>query len=198
VIVGIGGTTRESSSTERALRYCLDVVAELGGETVLLVATDLELPIYAPERAERHPRAVRLVEALRRADGVIISTPGYHGGMSGMVKNALDYAEDLRGDERPYLDERPVGCIVCAYGWQATTTTLVGLRSVVHALRGWPTPLGVAVNSAEPIWRDDGSLADEGVTSQLRMLASQVLEFVTRSRAPMLGETGMVPAHGDD
>jgi FMN reductase len=161
----------------------MDVVTELGGETVLLAAADLELPIYAPELAERDPRAVRLVDALRRADGVVVSTPGYHGGMSGMIKNALDYVEDLRGDERPYLHGRPVGCIACAYGWQATATTLVGVRSVVHALRGWPTPLGVAVNSGEPIWREDGTLADDGIATQLRLLAGQVLEFVDNRRA---------------
>jgi FMN reductase len=186
LIVGIGGTTRANSSTERALRYCMDVVTEHGAATILLAASDLELPIYAPERPERNPKATRLVDALRQADGVLISTPGYHGGMSGMVKNALDYVEDLRGDEHPYLDGRPVGCIVCAYGWQATATTLVGLRSVVHALRGWPTPLGVAVNSAEPIWGDDGTLADDGVASQLRLLAGQVLEFVQRARGAVL------------
>jgi FMN reductase len=183
LVVGLGGTTRASSSTERVLRHCLDEVAELGARTMLFSASDLDLPIYAPERAGRHPKAQALIEALRRADGVIIATPGYHGGMSGMVKNALDYVEDLRDDERPYLDGRPVGCIVCAYGWQATTTTLVNTRLVIHALRGWPTPLGVVVNSAEPIWADTGSLADPGIATQLRILAGQVVEFAQRSMA---------------
>jgi hypothetical protein len=46
------------------------------------------------------------------------------GGISGLVKNALDYVEDLRDHELPYLDGRAVGCIGCAYRRQATTTTL--------------------------------------------------------------------------
>jgi FMN reductase len=182
LIVGIGGTTRTNSSTERTLRHCLNNAQTLGANTTIFTATDLDLPIYAPELPHRDPKAVALIDALRRADGVIIGTPGYHGGMSGMVKNALDYAEDLRDDERPYLDGRPVGCIVCAYGWQATTTTLVGLRSVVHALRGWPTPLGVAVNSAEPIWGAEGALTDAGIATQLEILAGQVCDFAGRVR----------------
>jgi FMN reductase len=180
LIVGVGGTTRESSSTERALRYCLDEVEELGARTMLISASDLDLQIYAPEKTTREPKATRLIEALRRADGVILATPGYHGGMSGMVKNALDYVEDLRNDERPYLHGRAVGCVVCAYGWQATTTTLVGTRSVIHALRGWPTPLGVAINSAESIWAEDGTLAHEPTALQLRILAGQVVDFANR------------------
>jgi FMN reductase len=108
---------------------------------------------------------------------VIIASPGYHGGISGLVKNALDYVEDLREHERPYLDGRAVGCIVCAYGWQATSTTLVSLRSVVHALRGWPTPLGATINSAQRVFDDSGAVVDQAVATSLELLGRQVVQF---------------------
>jgi FMN reductase len=103
--------------------------------------------MYAPGVTVHHGGARRLVDLMRRCDGMVISTPSYHGGISGLVKNALDYLEDLREDSRPYLDSRAVGCIVCAGGWQGVGVTLTSLRSIVHALRGWPTPLGVGVNT---------------------------------------------------
>jgi len=40
------------------------------------------------------------------------------------LKNAIDYAEDMRADERVYLAERAVGIIVCADGIQAMGSTL--------------------------------------------------------------------------
>ena len=101
-ILGIGGTTRPGSTTERALRMALGVAAAAGAETELLIGSPIDLPLYAPENTTRSPEAERLVAALRRADGIIIASPAYHGGLSGLVKNALDYAEDLREDERPY------------------------------------------------------------------------------------------------
>jgi FMN reductase len=52
------------------------------------------------------------------------------------------------------------------------------LRAIGHALRAWPTPLGVAINSAVQIWDRNGELADPGVRNQLDLLASQVLAFV--------------------
>jgi FMN reductase len=67
--------------------------------------------------------------------------------------------------------------VVCAAGWQATTTTLISLRSIVHALRGWPTPLGVAINSAEARPSQDG--APDSVRLQLDLLGRQVVEFAT-------------------
>ena len=72
----------------------------------------------------------------------MITSPGYHGTVSGLVKNALDYLEELRGDQRPYLDGRAVGLIAVARGWQASVSTLGTLRQVVHALRGLADTVG--------------------------------------------------------
>lgn len=176
-ILGIGGTTRAGSTSERVAAAALRAVERAGGETRLLGAAEIELPMYAPERPERTPQAVELVREIARADGLIISSPGYHGGVSGLIKNALDYIEDLRETDPPYLHDRPVGCLTCAQGWQAAMTTLVSLRLIVHALRGWPTPLGVAINSAEPVFGEDGSVADEGIATQIELLGRQVVEF---------------------
>ena len=109
----------------------------------------------------------------------VVASPGYHGAISGLVKNALDYIEDLRSDPRVYLDNTPWGCITCAYGWQAAVGTLGQLRVIGHSLRAWPTPLGVAINSADPIWDESGALTDATVSNQLELLANQVLTFAT-------------------
>ncbi len=133
--------------------------------------------MYNPHEPARTARATALITALREADAVIVGSPGYHGGVSGLVKNALDYIEDMRDDSRVYLDNKPWGCISCAYGWQAAVGTLDQLRAIGHALRAWPTPLGVAINSADQIWDEAGAVADAAVRSQLDLLASQVLTF---------------------
>jgi FMN reductase len=113
---------------------------------------------------------------------VLISTPGYHGSVSGLVKNALDALEASRGEARPYLDGRAVGCIVTADGWQAAGTTLSALRTIIHALRGWPTPLGIAFNpSAGPLFDTEGALC-EREAGQIEMIAAQVVDFA-RMRA---------------
>lgn len=183
LIVGIGGTTRTGSSSEMVLRGALAEAAKLGARTQLIAGPDLVLPLYAPEDPTRDLRAQKMVAALRECDGVIIASPGYHGSISGMVKNALDYIEDLRDDTRPYLDSRAVGCIACAYGWQATGSVLAALRSIVHALRGWPTPLGIAANSLNDLFDEDGACTDKALSSQLKIMAEQVVTFAAKSPA---------------
>jgi len=182
-VVGLGGTTRENSSTEKALRASLAAAARAGAETVLLGADAIDLPMYAPERPERTDKARHLVEMLRRADGVIVASPGYHGTLSGLVKNALDYAEDMRDDDPPYLDGKAVGTIACAYGWPATIHTLSALRSVAHALRGWPTPMGAGINTAGEVFGPDGSVVDEKSRFQLEIVGQQVVEFAAMRAA---------------
>jgi FMN reductase len=176
-IVGIGGTTRAASSPEKALKYALSLAAARGAETELFDGASIHLPMYTPESAERSTEARRLITALRRAHGVILSTPCYHGSVSGLLKNALDYVEDMVADARPYFDGRAVGLIVCGYGWQSTAITLSALRSIVHALRGWPTPMGVAINTMAKTFDDDGMVIEETAARQIGILVSQVVEF---------------------
>lgn len=185
-IVGIGGTTRPNSSSENATRAVLGACEKLGARTQMFDGTSISLPMFAPEIPDRTPQAMHLVESLRRADGIIIGSPGYHGSLSGLLKNALDYTEDMRGDPRVYFEGRAVGCIVCAAGWQAVGTTLTSLRSIVHALRGWPTPLGIGINTVEMKPFDEtGACIMPVVQAQADMLAKQVVEFavmLNRSR----------------
>jgi len=191
-ILAIGGTTRPNSSIEKALTISLAAAAREGAETQLLGAADLALPHYAPENPERTPEAQRLVTLVRRADGLIIGSPGYHGTISGLVKNALDYVEDLSKDERPYFSDRAVGCVAISYGWQAAVNTLSALRVVVHALRGWPTPMGAAAGSPTPIFDAEGNCVDASTAFQLETIGHQVVEFARLRR--LLGASPPTPS----
>ena len=173
-VVGIGGSLRPGSQSERALRIALAGAEAAGARTTAITGNGLLLPFYDP--AVVPSPASELVEAVRVADGVLLVSPGYHGTVSGMLKNALDYIEDLRGDVRPYLDGRAVGCVALAQGWQAAVTTLTSLRSIVHALRGWPTPLGAALNTTEVSF-DATGCSDPQVEKTLHTIGEQVVEF---------------------
>jgi len=180
LIVGIGGTTRPGSSSECALQFALRVVEAGGGETRLLGGDFLaHLPIFNPANADQTEEQKLLAHTVRGADGVIVASPGYHGSISGVIKNALDTLEVLRTDERPYLTDRAVGCIITADGWQAAGTTWTTLRSIIHALRGWPTPFGAALNATAGLFNDEGTCRDPKDAWQLATVAEQVMDFAT-------------------
>lgn len=187
LVVGIGGTLRPNSTTEQLARSVLAECAAAGAETRMFGGPELaRLPHFNPYKRARSEGQCELVEAVRRCDALVIASPGYHGGVSGLVKNAIDLLEDLREDPRPYFDGRPVGLVVSAAGWQAGGVTLAALRGIVHAMRGWPTPAGLAINSAvQRPFGEDGALVDPEVAGKVRLLASQLMQ---PARAPRAGE----------
>lgn len=182
-IVGIGGTTKAGSTSERALAAALAACEQKGARTTLIGGATLkQLPMYFPEESARSTSQHEFLASVRSADGIILSTPAYHAGISGLLKNAIDLLEDLRSDTRPYLTDLPVGCIVCAYGWQGGGVTLASIRTIVHALRGWPTPLGVTLNSSMRIFDDNGAFMEPQLAGQFRLLADQVVTFAEKYR----------------
>ena len=179
-VVAIGGTTAETSSTEHALLTAVVEAKRLGASVRVFNGSVLaRLPHYGLTGAADTAEARTYVASVRRANGILIASPGWHGTVSGLVKNALDYLEETARDPRPYLDGLPVGLIATAYGPQAASGALGTLRSVAHALRGWPTPLGVAINSSGSRFVG-GRWADPEVTARLSTLAQQVVAFAAR------------------
>jgi FMN reductase len=176
-VLGLGGTTRAGSSTERVLRVSLAAAEEEGAETAIFAGEDLLLPMYRPGQMERNGPSERLISLFRHMDGIIIASPAYHGSLSGVVKNALDYTEDLRSDARVYFDGCAVGCICCASGIQAAGQTIATMRAIAHALRGWPTPFGAMIITSLPVFDESGQIVDESTNLQLKLVGRQVAEF---------------------
>lgn len=177
LVVGIGGTIRAGSSTEKALLTSLKAAEAAGAEIKLLGGEFLgKLPIFDPRPSEPTAEQIELAEAVRAADAFIVASPGYHGSISGVIKNALDTLELTRNDAAPYFEGKPVGTVITADGGQAGGTTLVALRSIIHALRGWPTPLGAALKSGD-LFDEAGACKDPRDLWQLTTVAEQVVMF---------------------
>ncbi|HVM39007.1 MAG TPA: NAD(P)H-dependent oxidoreductase [Sphingomicrobium sp.] len=179
-IVAIGGTIKPGSSTERALAIAASATRDEGAEVITFDGAYMaQLPHYrGPDWSAQH--GIELIEAVRAADGVLLASPGYHGTVSGMVKNAIDYLEELAGDRRPYLEGRPVGLIVTAFGHQAANSGMTTLRTIAHALRGWPTPFGAAIKITPDSFHESGACLDPTIQGQLELVGRQVAQAAGR------------------
>jgi FMN reductase len=178
-VVGVGGTLREGSSSLGALQRAVSAAEEAGAEVELLDLRELGLPMYEPGKGldDYGPEVRRFVEAVREADALILSTAAYHGTLAGVTKNALDFVQFLRRDERPYLEGRVVGLISTAGGDRAAANTTDALVHVVHALRGVVAPQMVTIGGA---WRqadNGGNITDEGSGRRLDRLGALVVEM---------------------
>jgi FMN reductase len=180
LILGFGGGAGARSATDQALSIALAQARRHGARTLIFSGHDLAaLPLYMTAQAQGSAMGAALIDAVRRANGLIIASPGYHGCISGIVKNAIDYVEETCKDPRPYLTDLPVGLIAVAGGHQAAVSTLWALRTVAHALRAWPTPFGAAICSFPDLFCD-GVCSDADIQTQLARVGTQVAQFAQR------------------
>jgi FMN reductase len=160
VVVGLGGSLRRPSRSLSALEVAGQAAEAVGAEVRLFDLRVLDLPLFVP-RAAPTPAALEYADAVYEADGLIWSSPMYHGTISGAFKNALDWLELLGQRDPPYLTDKIVGLISSASGVQ-------GLQAAV--------PLVVPIASRDA-FDAEGKLADERVVNQLRHLGEEVAEI---------------------
>ncbi|GGY72677.1 hypothetical protein GCM10010363_62440 [Streptomyces omiyaensis] len=144
-IVLISGSLRRGSTCDRVADWCAERCAEQGASARVFTGSEIDFPAYRPGLGASHAAVAGFLDELRAADGVVLVSPTYHATVSGLLKNALDYVNDLDGPV-PYLEGRPIGTVAVGAAAQGAVSTLTTLRTIGHALRGWPTPVGVAVD----------------------------------------------------
>jgi FMN reductase len=146
VVVGLGGSLAPRSRSRAALTVALRGAAEAGAETELFDVAALGLPLYAPT-TDPPSTVVRMADRMHTADGLIWSSPLYHGTISGSFKNALDWLQILSRREPPYLANKVIGLISTAGGVQGLQAVNT-MEFVVRALRAYAVPLVITVPQA--------------------------------------------------
>jgi FMN reductase len=174
LVVGLGGSLAQHSNSLAALKIALDGAAEAGARTELLDIRKLSLPMYDPAESDSPPSSVlKLCHAVYEADGLIFSSPMYHGTISGSFKNALDWLQLLGDRKPPYLTDKVVGLISTAGGVQGLQAVNT-MEFVVRALRGWAVPLVMPIAQAWKAFDENGNPVDPTLTEQLHALGKEV------------------------
>jgi FMN reductase len=171
-IVGLGGSLARPSSSLSALSVALEGAREYGANVQLFDLRELNLPMFVPDTAPAPAAALELCDAVYAAQGMLWSSPLYHGTVSGAFKNALDWLQLLGNRNPPYLTDKVVGLISTAggtHGLQAVNT----MEFVVRALRGWAVPLVLPIPQAWQVFKD-GRVLDKRVEEQLRALGHEL------------------------
>ncbi|MGD6777218.1 MULTISPECIES: NADPH-dependent FMN reductase [Bacillaceae] len=119
-ILAISGSPRKNGRTGIAARFFQN---KYGVEVIDL--SDGDIPLY---NGEAYQAELENVESLRAkvkgADAVLLMSPEYHSGMSGALKNALDFL----GSEQ--FHSKPVGLLAVAGGGKGGINALNNMRVV--------------------------------------------------------------------
>ncbi len=136
-VLAIPGSLR-AYSFNRAL---LVATSELNAEDVSIEIYDLhDIPLYnADVEAEGNPVEVaRFKDAIREADALLIATPEYNGSISGVLKNAIDWASRPAGNS--VLLGKPVSVIGATSGRSETTKARADTERILNSCRAVVLP----------------------------------------------------------
>ncbi|MFQ5707477.1 MAG: NADPH-dependent FMN reductase [bacterium] len=172
-VVGICGSLRKGSFTRKALTIALQGAREVGAETQFLDLRDYELVFCDGKEDENaYPADVlNLRGQVQAAQGIILATPEYHGGYSGVLKNALD----LMGFDE--FEGKMLGLVGVAGGRLGAINALNGLRSIGRTLHAWVIPEQASIPEAWKVFDASGEIKDSNLENRVKEVGRQVARF---------------------
>lgn len=172
-VVGLCGSLRPGGHTHKVVSLALEGAREIGAEVTLLNLADYDLAFCdARDDESTYPADVhRLRSEVAAADGIILGTPEYHGGVSGVLKNALD----LMGFSE--FGGKMIGLVGVSGGSMGATNALTNLRTIGRSLHAWVVPEQVSVARAGRAFDSDGRLTDPKLAKAVRNVGGQVARF---------------------
>lgn len=177
-LLGLSGSLRAGSANTRLMREALRLFGPAETEEA-----DLRLPLYDGdlEAAEGLPPGVqRLAAQIAAADALVISGPEYNKGISGVLKNALDWIS--RSDSFPWQG-KPVAIMSAAAGRAGGERTQMMLRACLVAFR--PRLLQgpeVLLAQGREQFDAEGRLVSERYENTLRSLMEALRDEVLREK----------------
>jgi len=175
VVMGICGSYDLDSANGRMLEIMLEECGALGAETVIWDHGSYPLPLVGAEGCWEDENVKGFQEMAISADAFVLSSPEYHGTMSGVMKNSLDwlYSKHTSGK---------VFGLICTLGGQSSNNTLNHMRIAARWIHGWVTPEQVAVPNIKHAFEEDGSLVDESIKSRVSDMASSIVHNTVKLR----------------
>jgi FMN reductase len=172
-VAGICGSLRKGSFTRMALHVALAGAKEAGARTRLIDLSAYHLIFCDGKEDESgYPKDVfTLREEVRAAQGIILATPEYHGGYSGVLKNALD----LMGFEE--FEGKMLGLVGVSGGGMGAFGAMNNLRAVGRALHAWVIPEQASIPEAYKVFDASGTLKDSALEKRLKEVGRQVARF---------------------
>lgn len=179
-VLGISGSLRRRSFNT----FALHAAAELApaGMTVEL-ANISEMPLYNEDVKEQgFPPAVEQFRSqIRTADALLIATPEYNYSISGVLKNAIDWAS--RPPEQPF-NGKPLAMLGVSPGALGTVRAQNHLRQMLIYLNVLPVNQPeIYIGQAATRFDENGRLTDEPTREMVAKLMASLAAWTRRLKS---------------
>ncbi|MEH6308786.1 NADPH-dependent FMN reductase [Olivibacter sp. CPCC 100613] len=167
IVLFNGALEKRNAGTSKTLsNYFNTQLSNAGASVTEFDLADAGIPFFDLSLANI-PQSVKIMTSIfTQADAHIWLTPLYHGGMTGIMKNCLDWLEISSKSKPPYLTNKTVGLVCWASGGHAMQG-INAMDAVAKSLRAWTLPYTIPVvrndlfdtaGNLEPLYKEKFNL----------------------------------------
>ena len=187
-VLAFAGSTRSGSLNKKLLRAAVVLAEQRGAQVTTLELRELALPLYDGdlEQHEGLPEgARRLKQLMATHDAFLIASPEYNSSVSGVLKNAIDWASRPVPNEAPLsaFKEKIAGLLSASPGSLGGLRALIPLRSILGNLGSIVVPNQAAIAHAAEAFTETGQLKDPRQQAQVEAVIEQLLRIAARLKA---------------
>ncbi len=174
-VIGLAGEYRSSSKSGMLVNLALKMAKEQGADVEFWDLDERPLPLVGEEGCWAHPNVKAFQTLLEESDAFFLSSPEYHGTMSGVMKNTMDWMYDK------HVGGKVFG-LMSTLGGVTNANTLNHMRISLRWLHGWPVPEQLAIGHVKEAFDEEGGLVDEDLHQRLSKLVNSVLSTAKKLR----------------
>jgi NAD(P)H-dependent FMN reductase len=186
-LLAFAGSTRRGSFNKKLVAIAARSARRAGAEVTEIDLADLPLPLFDQdlEDAEGMPaNGAELKRLMRESDGFLIAAPEYNSSITGVLKNAIDWASRREGDEAPLVAfaGKTAALMSASPGALGGLRGLVHVRAILANLKVLVLPEQQAIPQAAAAFDDEGNLTDPKQQEAIENLARRLVALTARLR----------------
>ena len=183
-ILAFAGSSREGSLTKKLLSVAIAAARAIGGEVTEIDLRAFDLPLYDGDLEREHglpSGALRLRETFKQYPSLLIGVTEYNGGVSPLLKNAIDWVSRPCAGE-PNLSAirgKIVAMVSCSSGVLGGSRAQAHLRQSFQVMGCVLVPETVNLPYAETAFEGDEP-KDPAVRDFLAIVAARLVDLADR------------------
>ena len=186
--LAFAGSTRTGSINKKLIKVAVKGAGDAGADVTLIDLRDYPLPVYDGDLEGRDglPENAKKLKALFLAnDGLLISAPEYNSGITGVLKNAIDWVSRTEGDEKDLacFVGKVASLMSASPGPLGGLRGLVQVRSILGNIHVLVLPGQVTVAKAHEAFNDDGTLKDAKKQAAVEKLGATLTQTMRKLKA---------------
>lgn len=184
-ILAFAGSTRSGSYNKKLVRLAAEAAKASGAEVRLLDLRELNLPIYDGDLEEEFglpEGALLLKKLMKESDGFIISAPEYNSSITGVLKNAIDWASRPAPAEKPLepFSGKLALLLAASPGAFGGIRGLPISRLILSNLGTMVLPQQLAISRANEAFTPEGRLKDAKQQQTLEKMVEALVSTIER------------------